>query len=133
LWKSVFLFQAAVSSITRFPTATTARIRFWSFLTPLLGLPPEHQPWDNEGVSPDIARIREYEARRLAANEPKPPSVAAEIVAELVDHVATAVKRLTKTDKARAWLAERLQEGPVAQQVIEKGRRQRRLSRLSPH
>jgi hypothetical protein len=106
---------------------------FWSFLTPLLGLPPEHQPWDNEGVSPDIARIREYEARRLAANEPKPPSVAAEIAAELVDHVATAVKRLTKTDKARAWLAERLQEGPVAQQVIEKGRRQRRLPRLSPH
>jgi len=24
---------------------------FWSSLTPLLGLPPEHLPWHNEGVS----------------------------------------------------------------------------------
>ena len=31
---------------------------FWSFLTPLLGLPPEHEPWHNEGVSREIAKIR---------------------------------------------------------------------------
>jgi hypothetical protein len=48
---------------------------FWTFLTPVLGLQPEHLPWHNEGVSREIAEIRAYEARRGEANNSVPPRV----------------------------------------------------------
>jgi hypothetical protein len=60
---------------------------FWTFLTPLLGLQPEHLPWDNEGVSPNVARIREYEARRAEANNSVPLKVTlADLAQEAVTH-----------------------------------------------
>jgi hypothetical protein len=92
---------------------------FWTFLTPVLGLQPEHLPWDNEGVSPNVARIREYEARRAEANNSVPfrPTLG-EVVSEVVSTVAEAVKR-TKTQVAIKWLQDVLKDGPVAQKDIE--------------
>jgi len=93
---------------------------FWSFLQPMLRLPEEHLPWHNEGVSPAIMRIREYEARRLAANNATLPQVTlADLASDAVEHVREAVRRVTKTEKARAWLSERLQHGPVDAATIE--------------
>src|SRR5258707_2978617 len=93
---------------------------FWSFLQPVLGLQPEHLPWHNEGVSPNIARIREYEARRAEANNSMMPTVTlGDLASDAIEHVKEAVKRVTKTDKAKAWLADILREGPVSQSEIE--------------
>jgi hypothetical protein len=92
---------------------------FWSFLQPVLDLPQEHEPWHNEGVSPNIARIRAYEARRLEANNATPPRVTlADLASEAVTHVVDAVKR-TKTQLAIKWLQDVLKDGPVPQKEIE--------------
>src|SRR5258706_7378309 len=75
---------------------------FWSFLTPLLGLPQEHERWHNERVSPNIAQIRQYEARRAEANNATPPRVTlGDLAHEAVTHAKEALRRGTKTEKAR--------------------------------
>ena len=44
---------------------------YWNWLQPLLTLPAEKfGPVSNDGVSREIAIVREYEARRAAANGP---------------------------------------------------------------
>jgi hypothetical protein len=92
---------------------------FWSFLQPVLAFQPEHEPWHNEGVSPNIARIREYEVRRLEANNATLPRVTlGDLAHEAVVHVVEAVKR-TKTQMAIKWLSEVLKDGPVPQKQVE--------------
>src|SRR5712691_4867317 len=95
---------------------------FWTFLTPVLGLQPEHLPWDNEGVSPNIARIREYEARRAEANNSVPfKPTFGEVVSEVVEAVREAVKKTKPRDRAMTWLREQLEElGPTLAVEIER-------------
>jgi hypothetical protein len=97
---------------------------FWSFLQPVLGLPAEHLPWDNDGVSPNMARIREYEARRAEANNAVPPQVtlgdlASEAVTHVVEAVRGKVKKPTKLSLAVTWLSSELQQGPQPQTELE--------------
>src|SRR5690349_20489894 len=93
-------------------------------MRPVLGLPVErYGPHDPEGVSPAIARIREYGARLAEANQPPRVTlgdVARQAVTELKDALKPAkAPRVTKTDKAKAWLATVLQDGPLPQTEVE--------------
>jgi hypothetical protein len=93
---------------------------FWTFLTPVLGLQPEHLPWHNEGVSREIAEIRAYEARRGEANNSVPPRVTlADLAQEAVTHVVDAVKS-SKLTEARLWVAKTLAPGPMKATRLEK-------------
>jgi hypothetical protein len=98
---------------------------FWSFLQPVLGLQPEHLPWDNDGISREIATIRAYEARRLDANNAVPfKPTFGEVVSEVVSTVAEAVKakvrKPTELQRAKAWLQTTLEAGPMEQREVEK-------------
>jgi hypothetical protein len=98
---------------------------FWSFLQPVVGLQPEHEPWHNEGVSREIAEIRAYEARRVEANNSLPPQVtladlASEAVTHLVDAVKAKVRKPTELQRAKTWLQDTLSGGPMLATAVEK-------------
>src|SRR5258707_2745098 len=97
---------------------------FWSFLQPVLGLPKEHNPWHNEGVSPNIARIREYEARRAEANNTTPyrptlGDVVATVVEETVEAIKAKARKPTELQRAKVWLQTMLEAGPMRQTEVE--------------
>jgi hypothetical protein len=76
---------------------------FWHFMGPLFNLPPEHVPWDAEGVSSAIATIRAYETRRADANNSAAPTVTlGDLAQEAVTHVVEAVKTIKKPSHATA-------------------------------
>ncbi len=97
---------------------------FWSSLQPVLGLPQEHKPWHNEGVSPNIARIREYEARRAEANNTTPyrptlGDVVATVVEETVEAIKAKARKPTELQRAKVWLQTMLEAGPMRQTEVE--------------
>jgi hypothetical protein len=96
---------------------------YWRFMTPLLNLPPEHLPYDAEGVSREVAEIRAYEARRAEANNSVPyqPTLG-EVVSEVVEAVREAVKprKPTELQRAKTWLQTTLAGGPMLATVVEK-------------
>jgi len=93
---------------------------FWSFLQPVLGLPAEHLPWHNEGVSREIAEIRAYEARRAEANNSVPPRVTlGDLAHEAVTHVKEAIKELKPRDRAKHWLMSTLAVGPMLAETVK--------------
>jgi hypothetical protein len=88
---------------------------FWTFLQPVLGLPAERYPAPSE-LDWQIDAVARRDEKMRALNL---PPTRGDVVAGIVGDVVDAVRRVTKTDKARAWLAERLQQGPVDATVIE--------------
>jgi hypothetical protein len=94
-----------------------ARSPFWQSMGSVLGLVPERFPHNADGISPEIAAIREYERRRQPV---QPPGILATIVGDLVDEAReSAGKAKTKIGAAVAWLTETLAAGPVAQRDIQ--------------
>jgi hypothetical protein len=108
------------------PEPSKRRGLFWEWTAGLLGLPDASDTvplrFQGLGASRDndvnwqIDAVARRDRRIAELNNAVPfrPTFG-EVVSEMVE----AVRRVTKTDRAKAWLAERLQEGPVAQQVIE--------------
>jgi nucleotidyltransferase/DNA polymerase involved in DNA repair len=85
-----------------------------------LGLPAEkYSPVHTYGVSPEIATIRAYEARRAAAN-----MTVADLAQDVVEHVKEAVRQTVKKvkpiEKAMAWLADQLALEPASAVDIER-------------
>jgi hypothetical protein len=71
---------------------------------------------DNGGLTPAIATIRRYEDRRL----PKAPvGIAGAVVEAIGDVIDAVVAKVTKTQSAMNWLADRPKDGPVEQKAIE--------------
>jgi hypothetical protein len=74
-------------------------------------------PDDSEGpIHPNILLIREYQRRIDAANAPLVPATSEAETGQLAD---VPVVRVTKSERARTWLAQVLQHGPVPQKQIE--------------
>jgi hypothetical protein len=121
----IFTPSRPADSFNGLPEPRERRGLFWSLVGPLLGLadasastPARFLGLDANryGIDWQIDAVARRDRRIAELNNAVPyrPTLG-----EVVSEVVEAVRRLTKTDKAKAWLAERLRQGPVAQQVIE--------------
>jgi len=94
---------------------------FWGFVGNMLRLEPERYPVSTGPLDWQLDAVATRDRRRMGEAN-KPPSVAVEIAAELVDHAKTAVRKVakvTKTQAAAEWLREVLREGPLPQKEVE--------------
>jgi len=136
-----YIENAGYFDRNQIPKANQRTGHFWDWCRPWLGLPerPSLLVDKDDGAQPFIASLdgggmifggrmsddarweamRRREAAIAALNGPKPPTPLQAIAGDLADMVKDTVKRLTKTDKAKAWLAGRLQQGPVDATTIE--------------
>jgi hypothetical protein len=132
----VYIENAGEHDANGIPRARERQGDYWSWISGFLGLrPPVSAILDsNDGARPFFGALggpvhtglmdndmrweamRRRERRIAEANNSVPfkPTLG-----EVLGEVVEAVRRVTKTDRAKAWLAERLRQGPVAQQVIE--------------
>jgi hypothetical protein len=102
------------------PSPKERRGLFWQLAGPLVGLRQEHHPRPGS-LDWQLDAIARRDQRIVEAN--KPPSIASEIVVELVGHVKEVVKKLrkpTELQRARTWLQETLAGEPMLATTVEK-------------
>ncbi len=91
---------------------------FWGFVSGLLNLPPGNPAPDS--LNRQLDAVARRDARIVELNRPPTPLQA--LATEALDHVVEAVGkvvRVTKIDRAKIWLADVLQHGPVEASEIE--------------
>lgn len=103
------------------PEPKERRGTFWQFLQPVLGYEPERYPAATGEVDWQLDAVARRDRRMAEVNAP--PGPVAAVIAEVADVVTTAVKKLrkpTELQRAKAWLQEMLNAGPMAQREVEK-------------
>ncbi len=97
---------------------------FWRFMTPLLGIQADRGGFHRDGVTPEIAMIRAYQARLDAAQGVGGPVVTlGDLAADVVEHVREAVEAIRKVrprEKARKWLMSALADGPMLAETVKR-------------
>jgi hypothetical protein len=110
------------------PEPSKRRGLYWSLVGPMLGLPDTTAttPLRFQGLSTSRAEDRNWEYDAVARRDRRiqelngPPRVTlADLAHEAVTHAKEALRRVTKTEKARMWLQDVLKDGPVPQKDIE--------------